>query len=601
LQVVRNGQTDASTSNVQELLYFNHTVYYETTASSWFSWNGSAWVSTTDPEQQTGTESPNGTMITSTTGSIVDASLVVWTLVTTPSSGLQVAKNGTPDTTTSQILELLYWSHVVYQKASMTNEANINPGWWFWNGNAWKAVNGDPSATVVTWNPSDKSAALTLSNNNLTATITTTGEQTVRSTLAYSTGKFFFELTASQMTVDSGFGLANAAFNLSATGQLAGDLNGIGYYQIALAQGVFLNGQTLSSGTATDSPGDVCSCAVDLTNKLIWFTSPAMRTQGGDTWNNSTNSDPATGVGGISFSAMNAGPYFVAFNDDLGASSYTVNFGATPFSIQVPTGFSAWSAGIAPGNVTASTPSFSDDFTTLSLYNTRNTAAGGTWEPGMWYATDGVQVGNATFCINPFNPATPVNTIYTVSNGILSLGLAVTPSAISAACNNLPTIGANIQTSQSFSQLYGYFEIRCADPGVSGTSFDFYLMNTVTWPPELDILEIFDGIFTHTVHFTSTTSTQWANWMSSDPTVSGANLTQMHQYGVDWESDFITFYFDRVQTFQIATPAGYDAAMFPILDMTAGTANDYVGQPDLSKFPLAMQIDYVKVWKVRPF
>jgi hypothetical protein len=72
---------------VQELLFYNGGVFYEGEKSTdWFQWNGTTWVATYDPRGVRPTASANGTVLTTTTGTIVDASGVTWALV-----------NATPD------------------------------------------------------------------------------------------------------------------------------------------------------------------------------------------------------------------------------------------------------------------------------------------------------------------------------------------------------------------------------------------------------------------------------------------------------------------------------------------------------------------------
>jgi hypothetical protein len=74
-------------------------------------------------------QSPDGTVVT--TGSIVDASGNIWTLVRSRTNGYQIAKNGVVDTTTANVTKLVYANGLVYQQ----NKAG---GWWYWQ-NGWVA------------------------------------------------------------------------------------------------------------------------------------------------------------------------------------------------------------------------------------------------------------------------------------------------------------------------------------------------------------------------------------------------------------------------------------------------------------------------------
>lgn len=83
--------------------------------------------------------SPSGTTIPSASR-IVDSSGTVWTLT----SGHQIAKNGTVDPVTANVVLLLYYSGVIYQEAGTTAPY----GWWSWTSGSWayRGTNGDPRA-----------------------------------------------------------------------------------------------------------------------------------------------------------------------------------------------------------------------------------------------------------------------------------------------------------------------------------------------------------------------------------------------------------------------------------------------------------------------
>lgn len=206
-----------------------------------------------------------------------------------------------------------------------------------------------PPASSTIWSPTDLSPGIVLSNIGLTAATTPgAGNQTVRSTNSKSTGKYYFEATLNAITNDVSVGLANSAYSLSGAIEIGGEGNSVGYYSVTPPQSIYFNNNivALSIGTKSDVVGAVLQFAVDFSNHLIWCTSPAMRSQG-NTWNNSASANPASGTGGLSFAGM-AGPYFVAYNDDLGGSRVTLNFGLSTFANVAPVGFAAWDTAIVP-------------------------------------------------------------------------------------------------------------------------------------------------------------------------------------------------------------------------------------------------------------
>lgn len=199
----------------------------------------------------------------------------------------------------------------------------------------------------TTWNGSDKSAGMSLSADLLTATDTVTANSnSVRTTTSASAGKLYFEIKATTSSTDWAMGLTNSTFNLALPQGLGGDANGIGFYNVSPTQAIYYNAAQLSIGANPGTSGDIIYGAVDLTNHLLWISSPVMRAASFP-WNNSNTANPATGTGGVSFTGLGC-PCFITFNAEE-ASAATLNAGG-PFVGTVPTGFAAWQAPITSGN-----------------------------------------------------------------------------------------------------------------------------------------------------------------------------------------------------------------------------------------------------------
>jgi hypothetical protein len=195
-------------------------------------------------------------------------------------------------------------------------------------------------ATIpATWSPTDKSATITLSNGDLTATYTGGfGNGTVRTAIGRSSGKWYWEITYVHIEqLNTSTGLTSSSTSLpiqpgTANGQA--NVNGGGV--------VWINGTTpgvLGGGSIGSlSDGSIVRVAVDLDAKLIWFRVSG----GGNVWNGNAAADPATGIGGLSIAAMTfpAHPYFTGSN--VAGQGATANFGASTFIGTIPSGFSAW-------------------------------------------------------------------------------------------------------------------------------------------------------------------------------------------------------------------------------------------------------------------
>lgn len=186
----------------------------------------------------------------------------------------------------------------------------------------------------TTWNASDKTASVTLSNLNLTAACG--GGSGVRGVDGQVSGKYYFEVTATTWTgVQPIIGIANTYAPLATIGSTP-----TGCACIASNSGlIFINGSNTSI-TAIPSPanGMVISVAVDLDNKLIWF-----RTAPSGNWNGNATYAPG-GTGGVSFAVIGVGgavPAFPVVGGAFASSNYTANFGDLAFSGAVPAGFTA--------------------------------------------------------------------------------------------------------------------------------------------------------------------------------------------------------------------------------------------------------------------
>ena len=179
----------------------------------------------------------------------------------------------------------------------------------------------------ATWNPSDKSARITLSGANLIATADGgAANQAVRGTLSKSTGKWYCEFTC---TLDGGLvasvptlGLANSTFDVGvgmASGtQLGEDANGYGYRKNGLLR---YNAGTVGGGSVSWTTGDVISMLFDADGDTLTF------------WKNGTPiADTFTGV---------SGTFFPIFHD-VGSTVMAVNFGDSAFIYTPTSGYSGW-------------------------------------------------------------------------------------------------------------------------------------------------------------------------------------------------------------------------------------------------------------------
>jgi beta-glucanase (GH16 family) len=153
-----------------------------------------------------------------------------------------------------------------------------------------------------------------------------------------------------------------------------------------------------------------------------------------------------------------------------------------------------------------------------------------------------------------------------------------------------------------FAFKYGYMEIRAKLPPGKGMWPAFWALPADgTWPPEIDVIEgqgetpSIDYLSVHWRHERTEDNEDETKYDT------GIDLSRgLHTYGVDWESNIITWYFDRhpVKTFSEAAFIPHQA-MYVIINLAVG---GWISFPDKSTvFPVEMLVDYVRVWQRKPF
>jgi hypothetical protein len=208
-----------------------------------------------------------------------------------------------------------------------------------WNSRGWSRAAAGGGGSTITLDPSRLGANTTLSNGNLTATISTltTYSDAFGTGSGHSTGKYYFEVTLVSFTSGdaSAIGIADTNFPSSAyIGTTHSGANAsVG---LRISSGGVMMGSSSIATVYTLAQSDVMGVAVDLGSKLIWFRKNASN------WNNSGTADPATASGGIDISALAAGSYTPALGLEIASTSYTANFGATAYAHSAPSGFGNW-------------------------------------------------------------------------------------------------------------------------------------------------------------------------------------------------------------------------------------------------------------------
>lgn len=161
--------------------------------------------------------------------------------------------------------------------------------------------------------------------------------------------------------------------------------------------------------------------------------------------------------------------------------------------------------------------------------------------------------------------------------------------------------------------LYGRFEVRAKLPKGRGTWPAIWMLSSEnsygTWPSsgEIDIMEHvgydLDNVHcsVHTSAYNHTRGTQ----KTASKVVAGST-NDFHIYRIDWTPYAVRGYIDGVQYFEFVngntgfTTWPFDKKFHIIMNVAVGGDWGGVQGVDNTVFPAAMQVDYVKVYKMIP-
>jgi beta-glucanase (GH16 family) len=193
---------------------------------------------------------------------------------------------------------------------------------------------------------------------------------------------------------------------------------------------------------------------------------------------------------------------------------------------------------------------------------------------------------------------------FKVRDGVLSIVASRTPPALKSVLFNNEYISGILTTQSSFSQKYGYFEIRSKIPVGTGVWPAFWLLaDDGGWPPEIDVMEgrgERPGDLVMTTHWRipATGSVESCGFDFSLP---GAS-TDFHDYGVLWTRDRLIYFIDRKPVSDIKVPIGFDDPMYMIVNLAMGSKYfGGVGVVDLeSPVTVEFEIDRISAYQIDP-
>jgi beta-glucanase (GH16 family) len=182
---------------------------------------------------------------------------------------------------------------------------------------------------------------------------------------------------------------------------------------------------------------------------------------------------------------------------------------------------------------------------------------------------------------------------FSVQNGVLQISARPAPAGTEAMLGGYRYTSGLITTQPSFSQAYGYFEMRARLPMGKGLWPAFWLLPAdLSWPPEIDVMESIGDA--SEVYFTAHSK------LGSPPALKYAlDPDVFHVYAVSWDAKQIVWYVDGHEVKRQPTPADMDKPMYMLANLAVG--GGWPGDPDdTTNWPARYDIDYIRAYRFAP-
>jgi len=179
---------------------------------------------------------------------------------------------------------------------------------------------------------------------------------------------------------------------------------------------------------------------------------------------------------------------------------------------------------------------------------------------------------------------------FSLRNGVLEITAVPTPREIRPFLNNFAYMSGAITTQPSFSQTYGFFEMRARLPRGKGLWPAFWLLPLdQSWPPEIDVMESIGNpaqVFLNT-HSTVTKQEGFERRIAPE---------EFHTFAVSWDPMNVIWYIDGRESGRQATPPDMHKPMYMLANLAVG--GHWPGAPDGStRFPATYEIDFIRAYR----
>lgn len=179
---------------------------------------------------------------------------------------------------------------------------------------------------------------------------------------------------------------------------------------------------------------------------------------------------------------------------------------------------------------------------------------------------------------------------FATRGGVLEITAQPVPPQLADRLGGFRYTSGLISSQPSFTQTYGYFEMRAKLPRGKGVWPAFWLLPAdLEWPPEIDVMESIGD--PSKVYVTAHSKTVKAEGTAVDVTPD-----DFHTYAVSWDRDQLIWFVDGREVKRQPTPPDMHKPMYLLANLALG--GDWAGQPDATTpFPARLSIDYIRAYR----
>jgi beta-glucanase (GH16 family) len=179
---------------------------------------------------------------------------------------------------------------------------------------------------------------------------------------------------------------------------------------------------------------------------------------------------------------------------------------------------------------------------------------------------------------------------FSVSDGVLEITAKPLASDKSALLGGYGFSSGLITSQPSFSQRYGYFEMRAALPAGKGLWPAFWMLAADhSWPPEIDVVEnIGDPRRAYVTAHSSAQKAEGIEVALSDNT--------FHTFAVAWDPQTLVWFVDGAEVGRQPTPSDMHKPMYLVANLAIG--GGWAGPPNAeTRWPAKLRIDYIRAYR----